>query len=449
MAVPRTAAFWLIGCLLGLLMVAAAAPSPLYAVYQADWHFSAATLTAVFAVYVVALLGAFLVAGRLSDHVGRRPVIIAALLTEIAAMVFFGVAGSVPLLYVARIVQGLATGAAIGAVSASLVDLQPEDRPQLASLVNSAAPTTGLAVGALAASFLVQYGPAPLRLVYWLLLGGFAAGIALVIMVREPGQRRPGALASLRPRAGVPRSSWRAFAAGTPALIAGWALGGLYLALGPSIAAVLLHSASAVPGGAVIFLLCGVGAVTSVLRRGTQARTAMIAGSLLLAIGVGGTVIAIAAGSGAGFFASTAFAGTGFGLAFLGTFRTLSALAPPSGRAGLIATIYIVSYLAFSLPVIAAGIAVTHVGLKDTAIVYGCVVAALALAAAAGSLIGARAAAGAPEPAGRPAAGPADEDVDAALPPGPCSAPMCAETTNRAEGSGAGERDAGRAGAPR
>src|SRR5580704_2261464 len=134
MPVPRRAAFWLMGGLLGLLMIAAAAPSPLYAVYQADWNFSAATLTTVFAVYVVALLAAFLVAGRLSDHLGRRPVIVAALVVEVAAMACFGLAGSVPLLYIARIVQGLATGAAIGAVSASLVDLQPADNPQLASL---------------------------------------------------------------------------------------------------------------------------------------------------------------------------------------------------------------------------------------------------------------------------------------------------------------------------
>ena len=421
-AIPRAAAFWVMGGLLGLLMIAAAAPSPLYAVYQADWHFSAATLTTVFAVYVVALLAAFLIAGRLSDHIGRRPVIIAALLTEIAAMACFIAAGSVPLLYVARTVQGVATGAAIGAVSAALVDLQPGDRPQLASLVNSAAPTTGLALGALAASFLVQYGPAPLRLVYWLLLGGCAAGIALVVCVREPGERRPGALASLRPQAGVPRQSWRAFAAGTPALIAGWALGGLYLALGPSIAAELLHSADAVAGGLVIFLLCAVGAVTSVLRRGASARAAMTGGSLLLAIGVGGTVIAVAAASAAGFFVCTAFAGSGFGLAFLGTFRSLSALAPPSGRAGLIATIYIISYLAFSLPVIAAGIAVTHVGLQDTAIVYGCAVAALALAAAAVSVV--RRPAG-PAVAGQPAASPARPPAGPACRRGP-AARLCA-----------------------
>ena len=79
--------------------------------------------------------------------------------------------------------------------------------------------------------------------------------------------------------------------------------------------------------------------------------------------------------------AGTAFAGIGFGLAFLGTFRTLSALAPPSGRAGLIATIYIVSYLAFSLPAVLAGFASTSVGLRATAVAYSLGVILLGLTA--------------------------------------------------------------------
>jgi MFS family permease len=386
MSLPRGAAFWLMGSLLGLLMIAAGAPSPLYGVYQAAWHFSATTLTAVFAVYAVSLLAAFLVSGRLSDHLGRKPVIITALLTAVAAMALFAVAGSVGALYLARVVQGIATGTATGAISAAMIDLAPPGNPQLASLVNSAAPTAGLAAGALGSSLLVQYAPAPMRLVYWLLLVSFAVGIILLLGVAEPGQRRPGALASLRPVAGVPRAARRAFASGLPCLIAGWALGGFYLALGPSLAASLLNSGNAVVGGAVIFLLTGVGSVASIAGRGLAPPAAMGIGCLLLATGVGGSVAAVAAGSAAGFFIATAFAGTGFGLAFLGVFRVLVALAPPAGRAGLITAIYIVSYLAFSLPVIAAGIATSHVGLEDTALAYGSAVAALALVAA-GALV--------------------------------------------------------------
>jgi MFS family permease len=259
---PRAAAFWLMGGLLGVLMVAAGAPSPLYGVYQAAWGFSAATLTAVFAVYALSLLAAFLVAGRLSDHLGRKPVIIAAMAAEVAAMACFAAADSVGWLYAARVVQGAATGTATGAVSAALVDLAP--------LANSVAPTLGLAAGALGSSLLVQYAPAPMRLVYWLLLGTFAAGIGGTLLASEPGQRRAGALASLIPEAGVPRPARRVFASAVPALAAGWALGGFYLALGPSLAASLLRSASVIPGGVVIFLLTGVGAVTSVACRAVR-----------------------------------------------------------------------------------------------------------------------------------------------------------------------------------
>src|SRR5580700_288020 len=395
MSLPRGSAFWLMGGLLGTLMIAAGAPSPLYGVYQATWHFSAVTLTAVFAVYAVALLAAFLVAGRLSDHLGRKPVIIVALLIEAAAMACFAAADSIGWLYTARVVQGIATGMATGSISAALV---------------------GLAAGALGSSLLVHYGPAPMRLVFWLLLAAFAVGIAGTLAIGEPGQRRPGALASLRPSVGVPLPARRAFAAGVPALAAGWALGGLYLALGPSLAAELLHSTNPVAGGAVIFLLTGVGAITSIVCRGWNPPTAMGVGCLLLAVGVGGTVAAIAAGSAAGFFVGTAFAGTGFGLAFLGVFRTLVALAPPAGRAGLITAIYIVSYLAFSLPVIAAGIAATHVGLRNTAEVYGLAVAALDVLAAAGLAVGIRRAHAAQDGAG--VAG------NTPLPSGACCAPI-------------------------
>jgi MFS family permease len=421
-AMRRETAFWLMGGVLGVLMAGAGAPSPLYGVYQEKWGFSAITLTAVFAVYAMALLIAFLVGGRLSDHLGRKPVITAALLVQVVALACFLAADSVGWLYAARVVQGIATGLATGAVSAALVDLAPPGNPRLAPLVNSAAPTLGIALGALGSSLLVAYGPAPMRLVYWILLALVLAGLAGVLSVREPGQRQPGALASMRPQAGVPREAGRAFVVGLPALIAVWALGGFYLALGPSLAASLLHSASAVPGGAVIFLLTGTGAVATIAVRTSRPAAAMGYGDLLLAAGAVGTVAAIAAGSAVGFFIATAVAGIGFGLAFLGVFRTLTVLAPPTGRAGLITAIYIVSYLAFGIPVIIAGIAVGHVGLRTTAIVYGALVAALAAVVAAQTAWSARR----PGPAAAPS-GPASTAAVAGetlLPAGPCCPPV-------------------------
>ena len=384
---PRTAAFWLAAAVLGLFMFAASAPSPLYGSYAAAWHFSPSTLTTVFAVYAVALLAALLVTGRLSDHVGRRPVILGSLVLEAAAMACFVDARSVRLLMVARIVQGVATGLATGALSAALIDLQPAASVGLAAIVNSAAPTLGLAAGAMVTSALVEYGPEPLRLVYWLLLVGCALGIAGVLRMPEPVRRRPGALASLRPTAGLPREARGTFMVALPSLVALWALGGLYLSLGPSLTAQLVHSGNHLWGGLVILLLTGVGGAASILLRRWPPPRAMGMGCLMLLAGLALTLVAIVSASAPVFLTGTAVAGFGFGVAFLGTFRTLSSLAAPADRAGLIATIYIVSYLAFSLPVVAAGIAATRVSLHDTAVAYAATLAGLVGLALVGFLV--------------------------------------------------------------
>src|ERR1700742_1651019 len=109
----RASAFWLVATTSGVVMFASAAPSPLYPVYQQLWGFSSAMLTLVFAVYVGALLLSLLTIGVLSDHVGRRPVIAGALLCLIAAMIVFITADGVGALLIGRVVQGLATGAAL------------------------------------------------------------------------------------------------------------------------------------------------------------------------------------------------------------------------------------------------------------------------------------------------------------------------------------------------
>jgi hypothetical protein len=414
---PTYVWFWLLGGLLGLFLFAASAPSPLYALYQVDFGFTSSTLTLIFAVYAIALLATLLVAGSLSDYVGRRPVIIAALLVNVAATATFLVANGVGLLYLARILQGAATGAATGALSAGLLEMQPEGTVGLGPVVNSAAPTTGLAVGGLGAGALVEYGPDPTHLVFWLLLVAFIVGIAGVLAMPESGTRRPGAVAALRPRVGIPQAARATFVRTLPCLVALWALGGFYLSLGPSLAAQMLESANHLWGGLVIFLLTGLGAAASTLLRRSNPQTAMVAGCATLVIGVGATIVAMAMATAVVFLVGTAVAGVGFGLAFLGAFRTLSALATPSDRARLVTTIYIASYLAFSIPVVIAGAAANHFGLHATAMVYAAVVAGLAALALTGSAFRRAAPAERPHPA-----------PTADLPPSPCTVPHCVHT---------------------
>src|SRR5580704_7879696 len=131
----RPVAFWLEAAVLVLFLAASAAPTPLYRVYQARWGFSATTLTAVFAVYVVFLLMTVLILGSLSDHVGRRPVIITALAVDTAACILFLLAHGVGALFAARALQGVAVGLAATALGAALLDLRPAG--SLAPLVTS------------------------------------------------------------------------------------------------------------------------------------------------------------------------------------------------------------------------------------------------------------------------------------------------------------------------
>ncbi|MFE4959411.1 MFS transporter [Streptomyces sp. NPDC056653] len=381
--VPRPVGFWLLAVTLFAILAAASAPSPLYVVYQHRWGFSPIALTTIFAVYALALLVALLIVGGLSDYIGRRPVLAAALIVEAASMVVFLTADGVGPLLVARTVQGLATGAAAGAISAGLLDLQPSPTSHLGPLLSSVAPAAGLAVGALGAGLLVQYAPAPTMLVFVLLIAVFLLLAVAVFFLPEPVTPRPGAWASLRPRVAVPPQARKAFMAATPSLVATWAMGGLYLALGPSVAAGVLHIGSHLVGGLVVTTLFGTGAVASLLVGDLAPKRVMAAGSVALAAGTGLTLLALVGPSTPLFFVGTALAGAGFGSSFLGTFRSLASLVGPTERADLFASVYIVSYLAFSVPAVLAGLAVPSLGLRTATMVYGAVVIVLALLAAA------------------------------------------------------------------
>jgi MFS family permease len=380
-------AFAVVAATFLLFMAAAAAPSPLYVVYQQQWSFSEATLTAVFAVYVLGLLGSLLVFGALSDHVGRRPVIAAAVALESLALVLFLVAGDVGVLAVARVLQGIATGAGMTALSAALVDLDPPHARGRAGLVNSTVPTAGLALGALVCGALVQFGPAPTHLVYALLLTGAVLAAVAVPFLPETVTRRPGALRSLRPRLSLPPRLRADVAVLVPVLVASWATGGLYLSLGPSVAAGLFGLQSHLVGGVVVSLLCATGALTSVLLRTREPRSVLTTADALLAVGMVISLVGVVVSWPLLAAAGTVVAGVGFGAAALGCFATLTTLAQPHERGELFAVVLVISYLAFSVPAVAAGAAATGAGLRPTVLVYGSAVVVLAVAALAGQRV--------------------------------------------------------------
>jgi MFS family permease len=377
----------LAAAVLAVVAAGSAMVSPLYGVYQTMWHFSPTVLTTVFSVYAFALLVTLLMLGSLSDYVGRRPMMVLALVAEAGAAAVFLTAHGLLSLYAGRLLQGVATGSASGAVGATLLDLQPSARPTLASTVNTTTAMGALAIGALGSSLLIEYAPAPTRLVFWVLLFASIAALAGVAFTIESGTRRTVHWATFTPHIGIPSSARRSFVVALPALIATFALAGLYFSLGPSLAQSVARSDDKVWGGLVIFVLSGAGTLTALAFRELVPRQAMIWGSGFLAVGSGVTLAGVVDTSSVTFLLGSVVAGIGFGLGFLGSFRHLTALASLDRRSALVSSIYIASYLAFSLPVIAAGIAVEHFGLHDVAIVYGAAIAGLAALATVAELI--------------------------------------------------------------
>ena len=358
-------------------MAASSTPTPLYRLYQEAWGFSPVVLTAVFSAYAFALLAALLTTGKLSDHIGRRPVIFAALLLEMLAMTAFIGAQSANALIVARLCQGFATGVVSGALAAALIDASHEHGP----LINGLGNPVGLAIGATGASFLAEFAPLPLRLSYILLLALFAVQALSIWLAPETVRPRPGAWASLAPSVGVPQQARRAFLMLIPLNVGTWAFGAFYFSLAPSLMREATGSSSHLLGGLVVGALTISGAIGMLalrFRESSEIRvlgaSILSAGALLFVLGAHLHLVAL-------IFVGTIIVGFGWGGSFLGVLRTLAPLAAPGERAALMASYYVVSYLAMSLPALAAGQAVRAFGLAWTTDVYAGVVICLAMSA--------------------------------------------------------------------
>jgi MFS family permease len=364
-------------------LAASSAPTPLYHLYQEGLHFSAGMLTLIFGVYALSLLAALLTVGSLSDYLGRKPVIFAALILDMLAMLLFINEDSVAWLIAARTLQGFATGMATAVLGAALLDTDRQQGP----LVNSVAPLLGMACGAMGSSLLVEFAPLPTQLIYWTLLALMLLQAVYVWRLPESVSRIPGALASLRPTLHVPPQARRALWLSLPVDVAVWAMGGFYLSLAPSLVRAATGSTSNLIGGGLVAVLTLSGALMIFTLRNRPADKVLRLGAGLLAIGVTLILTAVHSASLPLFFIATLIAGSGFGAGFLGALRSVVPLALPHERAGLMSAFYVLSYLAFCLPSLLAGNLIRSFGLIATTDGYGAILILLALGALLGLLL--------------------------------------------------------------
>jgi MFS family permease len=383
-AAPRrlsgTPAFAVVAAVIGLALAASAAPSPLYGVYQEQWQFSTITLTLVYAVYCVGVLGALLVAGSVSDDVGRRPVLITALSGLVLSTVVFALAESVAWLFVARAMQGIATGVALGAAGAALIDLHPRGDARRVGLVNGTVSGAGMGLGSFVAAALVQYGPAP-KVVPFVVLGVlFAVALVATLLLPEPiRDRRRLSLRVQVPR--IPPAVRGPFTLSALAVLASWSIGGIYLSLGPRLAAEMLHTQNHMAGGIAILALTIPGVVTQLVWHEADPHRLASVGAAVLGFGMALIVLSLSTHSAAFFVGASAITGAGWGVAFLGALRSLTVVIPPQHRAEVMSALYVVAYASLAVPAIVAGIVVTHLSIDDTFRIFGSLVVVLAAVA--------------------------------------------------------------------
>jgi MFS family permease len=378
----RGGSFTVLVLALVVMMASTSAPSPIYPLYLQRWGFSVTMLTVIFAVYVAGLLAALLTAGSLSDHLGRRPVLVTSLVVAAAGTAIFWTAGGVTSLLIARVVQGLATGMATGALAAGLVEFSPADRPHRGPTTTAMATSLGLAIGSGVVGLLVQVTTHPDKYIFPALTLAFLILAALVLALPETVTRRAGGFPSLRPKVRIPRETRATFFGAVPVIVAGWSMVGLFLALSPSLVSNVLHEHFAPAGGLTIALLFIANTAGGLWAVRHEPRMAARIGALVLILGAAVLAAALLLASPPVFIVGSVIAGLGVGLTFNGTLRGVSAATTGKSRSEAFSAAYVVSYLALSLPALAAGLVAPSWGLRTTGYVFIAFVAVLSVTAA-------------------------------------------------------------------
>ncbi|HEY2206027.1 MAG TPA: MFS transporter [Pseudonocardia sp.] len=378
----RRFAFVLVGYAFLVVMVGTTLPTPLYPIYQAEYGYSGLTTTVIFAVYAIGVIAALLLFGRLSDQIGRRPVLLGGIVCSALSAVVFLLSGSLTPLLIGRFLSGLSAGVFTGTATATLLDLVPDRRRPHAGLVAAVVNMLGLGLGPVLAGLLAEFAPAPLRLPYAVSLALLVPAALGVALQAEP---RPGSgRVDVRPqRLRVPPAARSLFVRASIAGFAGFAVLGLFSAVSPLFLGEVLGVHDHAVVGLVVFALLGTSTLGQVLTsRGSEHR-ALRGGSLVLAVGTALVGASLALASFPLLLAGAVVAGFGQGASFRAGLTSVGRISPPDQRAEVSSSFFVICYVAISIPVIGVGALAQAVGLVAAGTAFSALVVLLALIAVA------------------------------------------------------------------
>jgi len=373
---------WGVAAQLAVIYMLSTIPTPLYSIYQQHFHFSKVVLTLIFAVYVIGTVAAMFFLGRLSDQVGRRPVVLWALfIGAIDALVFLAANGTA-WLFAARILSGLAIALSAGASTAWIVELEPQHDKARATRVAMGVNLAGLGLGSLCAGLLAQYVPDGMKMVFlcYLILLQFTA-VIIATCPRTILNPRPLREVSLRPRFGIPREIRSRFVAPAVAAFATLSVIGFYSGLIPELLTRVFGEVNHALAGGVVAGLFFVGVCSVVVTASLDSRTGLLASLGFLVPGIGLLALAELLKSFSLLILGTIVAGLATGPAFLFSLRAVNEMSPADRRAEVVSSYLIVCYCGNSLPVIGIGLLARATTARLADFVFAGVIVLLALIA--------------------------------------------------------------------
>jgi MFS family permease len=377
-AQPREVAFWLIAYVFAATMLGTTLPTPLYVIWESQWHFSSETVTFIFAVYAAGVLSALVFAGRASDQVGRRPVLGAALAFSACSTVVFIITPSVGWLFLARVLSGFSAGLMTGTATAALTDTLGAAKRRRASVTATVVNTGGLGLGPLFAGLFAQYLPRPTVLVFEVYLALLAAAAVAVAWVPETVQHRQR-LSIRFAGLGIPSAGRTEFLAAGMAGFAAFSLLGIFSALAPTFLGGVLHQRSHAVAGVIVFMIFGISAGTQIVAGRFDDRKVVSFGLALFLLVLALIVAGLSQASFGLFLAGTASAGIAVGCVFIGSLSTANRLAPAERRAQVVSSYFVLCYLGLVVPVIGVGIFSEHFGLFRSVLVCSIALAVLSV----------------------------------------------------------------------
>ena len=376
------AGFWVIAAAFLLVMAFSTIPTPLYSLYQARDGFATFLLTVIFAVYAVGVIASLHLAGHISDWLGRRRIILIAVLIELLSAVIFLIWPSVPGLLVARFISGVGVGALTATATAHLSELRavarPDESGRFSSTISTFVNNGGLALGPLIAGFIAQWVAGPLQVPYVLFIVLLAVAGAAVAFVPETVERAEERRAYRPQRMSLPSESRGAFWSAAIAALSAFAIFGLFTSLAPSFLAGTLHETSHVVAGLVTFSVFGAAAVAQLLTTRMPLVTQVRLAAILMAVGLAALSAGALLANLPLFIAAGIVAGAGVGVQFRSSVAVAASLAQPPRRGEVMAALFLVAYLGLTVPVLLVGLALAF--LPSAAVLVGFSVIVIVLA---------------------------------------------------------------------